>query len=69
MKKYRRQSFIPRSTSSEATAARDEEEWERGNSGAIYADLSLRKWVRGHTTPYISLMFYWQHVEAFNPQS
>lgn len=65
MKKYRRQSFIPRSTSSEATMSCDEE--ERGGIPGLHADLSLRLCARGHTIPHISPMFYWQHFGAFNP--
>lgn len=33
----------------------------------LYADLSLRLLVRGHTIPHICLMFYGQHKGALNP--
>ena len=64
MKKYRRQSFIPRSTSSEATMSCDEE--ERGGIPGLHADLSLRLCARGRAAPHTGPVVYWQHIGALN---
>lgn len=66
MKKYRRQSFIPRSTSSEATMSCDEEE-RGGNSRAARWPVTQAVCKGGHTMPRISPVVYWQHIGAFNP--
>lgn len=71
MKKYRRQSFIlplhfkqGRGRPLSASAATM---WRSEGIPQPYADLSLRQCGEGTAASCISLVFYWQHAEALNP--
>lgn len=70
MKKYRRQSFIlplhfKRGRGRPPSAAAIV--WRSEGIPQPYADLSLRQRGEGTAASCISLMFYWQHAEALNP--